>query len=228
MDRKDSWKERNTISTPFQNLEGEKQKRIINAALKEFAAKGFEAASTNQIVKGAQIGKGMLFYYFNNKQDLFYYLIDYCMETIANDYIDLIDTSERDFFQRMRAISKVKMDFLRRYPDAMNFLSVVFLQDFEKLSEQQQVMIEKFQQKMRHLTYGNIDFTLFRHDIDAEKAFRLIQWTFKGYEEEMKYRLMAEEEAGAIDYTPYFEEFFTYLDVLQQAFYKKGAQSWQF
>lgn len=162
----------------------------------------------------------MLFYYFNNKQELFYYLLDYCLETIANEYIHLIDTSERDFFQRMRAISKVKMDFLMKYPAATNFLSVAFLQDFQMLTEQQQAKIEMFQMKMKDLTYSNIDLTLFCSDIDAKKAMRLIRWTFTGYEEEMKARLMAEEENGVIDYTPYFEEFFTYLDVLQQAFYR--------
>ena len=45
----------------FLNLELEKQDRIINAAIKEFAQKGYDKASTNEIVKEAGISKGLLY-----------------------------------------------------------------------------------------------------------------------------------------------------------------------
>src|SRR5690625_5577728 len=79
----------------FKNLDKKKQKRIINAALKEFTAKGFDQASTNRIVKEAGIGKGMLFYYFKSKKDLYLYLVDYCIEIIREKYFHAIDTSDR-------------------------------------------------------------------------------------------------------------------------------------
>ena len=41
----------------FLNLDKEKQDRIINAALKEFALKGYDNASTNEIVKSSEISK---------------------------------------------------------------------------------------------------------------------------------------------------------------------------
>ena len=43
------------MNTRFYSLELEKQQRIINAALKEFARNGYEKASTNEIVKEAEI-----------------------------------------------------------------------------------------------------------------------------------------------------------------------------
>ena len=39
----------------FQKLEAEKQERILMAAAVEFAQKGFEGASFNQILKAAEI-----------------------------------------------------------------------------------------------------------------------------------------------------------------------------
>ena len=59
------------------SLSEEKQQRILNAALKEFAQKGYKNASTNQIVKEADISKGLLFHYFKNKKQLFLFLYDY-------------------------------------------------------------------------------------------------------------------------------------------------------
>ena len=59
----------------FLNLD-EKQDRILNAAIKEFAQKGYDSASTNEIVKEAGISKGLLFHYFKIKSSYFsFYLI---------------------------------------------------------------------------------------------------------------------------------------------------------
>jgi len=63
------------LSNSFENLNNQKKQRIINAALAEFAQKKYDYASTNSIVKKAQIGKGMLFHYFGNKKNLYIYLI---------------------------------------------------------------------------------------------------------------------------------------------------------
>ncbi|MDR2043627.1 MAG: TetR/AcrR family transcriptional regulator [Clostridium sp.] len=67
----------------FHSLEPEKQKRILDAALREFADKGFKRASTN----AARIGKGMLFYYFGSKEELFDFLCEYTMEFARNTYL---------------------------------------------------------------------------------------------------------------------------------------------
>ena len=48
----------------FLNLKPEKQEKILEVAIREFADKGFEKSSTNEIVKGAGISKGILFHYF--------------------------------------------------------------------------------------------------------------------------------------------------------------------
>ncbi|MEM5780278.1 MAG: TetR/AcrR family transcriptional regulator, partial [Lawsonibacter sp.] len=58
----------------FIGLKQEKRDVIINAALTEFAAKGYDLASTNGMVKAAGISKGALFHYFASKKDLFLFL----------------------------------------------------------------------------------------------------------------------------------------------------------
>lgn len=57
----------------FLSLDKEKQDRIINAAMKEFAQKGYDKASTNEMVKEAGISKGLLFHYFQNKKQLYFF-----------------------------------------------------------------------------------------------------------------------------------------------------------
>src|ERR1035438_8952443 len=47
------------------------RERILAAALKEFAAKGFAGARVDFIARRAAINKRMLYHYFGNKEQLF-------------------------------------------------------------------------------------------------------------------------------------------------------------
>ncbi len=55
----------------FEHLEPERQDEIIRAAAEEFGDKGYDAASVNRIIERAGVSKGSLYYYFEDKGDLF-------------------------------------------------------------------------------------------------------------------------------------------------------------
>ncbi len=59
----------------FFNLPQEKRDTIINAAVDEFAEYGLVNASTNRIVKNSGIAKGSFYQYFEDKEDVFKYLL---------------------------------------------------------------------------------------------------------------------------------------------------------
>ena len=58
----------------FYNLKEDKQQRILQAALHEIAASGYEKASVTRIVKGAGIATGSFYQYFEDLEDLFVYI----------------------------------------------------------------------------------------------------------------------------------------------------------
>jgi TetR/AcrR family transcriptional regulator len=207
------------VTTKFENVEIEKQRVILNAALKEFSDKGYEQASTNQIVKEAGIGKGMLFYYFTSKKKLYAYLIDYCIDILEKEYLERVDYSHTDLFERLKVVSKVKWAFLAKHPEAINFISTLFVLYPDQLESGLNKRFLAIQEKWTSVLYENIDFTLFREDIDSEKALELVKWSLHGYEENLKYRLR-DQVISEIDYERYFEEFYEYVDVLKTAFYK--------
>jgi AcrR family transcriptional regulator len=66
----------------FYKLPIEKRERLMEAAAKEFAAYGFENASVNRILKTVQMSKGAAYYYFEDKVDLFFTVIQYCIERL--------------------------------------------------------------------------------------------------------------------------------------------------
>ena len=71
------------MSQVFENLSEEKKSRILNAAFEVFGKYGYHKASINDIAKLACISKASLFYYFENKESLYFYLHDFATLSIA-------------------------------------------------------------------------------------------------------------------------------------------------
>lgn len=63
-------------SKTFYNLDKEKQDKLIDCAMKEFASKSYPDVSINQIIANANIPRGSFYMYFENKDDLFSYLLE--------------------------------------------------------------------------------------------------------------------------------------------------------
>ncbi|MDR2175471.1 MAG: TetR/AcrR family transcriptional regulator [Synergistaceae bacterium] len=53
-----------------ERLDDAKRARLIDAAVEEFAERGFDAASYNKIIERSGLSKGTVYYYFDNKDSL--------------------------------------------------------------------------------------------------------------------------------------------------------------
>ena len=68
----------------FFNLPDYKRNRIIKIAIREFAENPYDVASISNIVREAGIAKGSFYQYFEDKQDLYRYLIELGTEERLN------------------------------------------------------------------------------------------------------------------------------------------------
>jgi AcrR family transcriptional regulator len=60
----------------FFNLPEDKRERILDIAVDEFAGKPYKVASISKIVRKAEIAKGSFYQYFENKKELYRYLLE--------------------------------------------------------------------------------------------------------------------------------------------------------
>ena len=60
-------------TSTFYNLPKEKQDRILNSAIKEFAQRGINDANLSNIIRDSKISRGSLYQYFIDKQDIYVY-----------------------------------------------------------------------------------------------------------------------------------------------------------
>src|SRR5699024_6812165 len=123
-----SRKEIITIYSVFNNLKSDKQEVIINAAIKEFVQSGFEKASTNDIVKRANISKGSLVNYFNNKKDLYTYLIKHSIQIIEEMY-EQNYLSQTELCNRIEKIVLQNLHIQQRFPRVFDYLDSTILDE---------------------------------------------------------------------------------------------------
>lgn len=101
----------------FHNLPEEKRRKIVNAAIEEFAEYGLENASTNRIVANSGIAKGSFYQYFEDKQDVFMYLLKVIEQEKKDFFVDKHPPSgNMDTFQYFRWMIKTGMEFNSAYP----------------------------------------------------------------------------------------------------------------
>lgn len=102
----------------FFNLPEEKRALISKVALEEFAEYSFDQASINRIVSNAGIAKGSFYQYFEDKKDLFLYLIQVATEEKLNYFSPILSNpNEHDFFTLIREIYLSGMRFAVAHPE---------------------------------------------------------------------------------------------------------------
>ena len=126
-----------TVRPTFLNLPEDKQARIIEAALTEFADKGYQQASLNTIVAASGIAKGSLYQYFTDKSGIFLYVFDFAIAVVRRLLVQVKDSSrEEDFFTRLERSLLAGLDFIRQYPKVYGlYLKILFDQQVPQRQE---------------------------------------------------------------------------------------------
>lgn len=101
----------------FAKLEPQRQEKILEAAGEEFAEHGYDAASVNRIVDRAGLSKGSLYYYFDDKNDLFSTTIERATARLIQRAggIDLATLTADTFWPRFDELSRRTVRQLERH-----------------------------------------------------------------------------------------------------------------
>ena len=83
----------------FFRLPEEKRERIINAAWEEFTSVSFAKVSINRMIHAAEIPRGSFYQYFEDKNDLFAYLLGEVRQFALDGYCRVLEEAGGDVFQ---------------------------------------------------------------------------------------------------------------------------------
>jgi len=108
----------------FEKLSLEKRERLLDIAAQEFGRYGFEDASVNRILERVQMSKGAAYYYFEDKADLFFTVVQHASERLK--LIDLrVNVNELDEASYWTTFADVhRQPLLRSYEKPWLFASI--------------------------------------------------------------------------------------------------------
>ena len=156
----------------FKKLPPQKQAKIIDAALNEFADKGYQGASINTIVQTIGIAKGSIYQYFGDKSGLFLYVFSISMELVKEYLRTVRDTTiEKTIGGRLEQTLLAGIQFIRENP-------VVYRLYVKILSESSMPFREEILQSLKKYSFDYIESLLtdakknneLKKDIDITKS----------------------------------------------------------
>lgn len=200
-------------------LEPKRRDAILNAALKEFAIKGFDEASTNVLAREAGISKGLMFHYVNSKKDFFLFLCSYCSELVKNEYLDQINFSETDLLERLRQSYILQLELLHKYPWILEFTRIAAEEKSEEVRKELEEILQGTPPMCYEAMFGAVDESRFREGLDIERCKRLILWANIGFTNQILDRIKS-SDISEMDYDAIVAELDGYLAELRKSFYK--------
>ena len=165
----------------FYLLSPEKQNRIVNAGFRVFSESPYKKAPVSEIAQASNISKALLFHYFHNKQELYLFLWQRCIEITQKRLAESKTLETSDLFEMIRRSMHAKCGMMRDFP-YLNAFSLrayyetdpavcdAIRQDFEQQSRLSEAKM------LEHL-----DRSCLKPGIDLHFLYQEIVWASDGY-----------------------------------------------
>lgn len=201
----------------FHDLSKEKQMRVINAGLEVFSANEYKHAVTDDIASSAGISKGLLFYYFHNKQELYNFLVSYVIKLTEKHVITDKFADITDFFELLEYASLQKVKIINKFPYLIDFaMKAYFSSRSGKDNPLAKLLDSGPDNKMYDKYFVNIDKTKFKNpDKDMHTIMQMMSWMGEGY------LLERQRKGKKIDINDFVAKFKEWSALFKQAYYKE-------
>lgn len=209
--------------TKLWDLEPQRRDAILNAALKEFALKGFDNASTNVIAKEAGISKALMFHYINSKQELFTLVYDYFTELLDKEYYTKMDFSEKDIFIRLHQSYLLQIKLMRQYPWIFEFSKISSVTNSDEVNKVLENRIIKRESSCANQIFDMIDDSKFRSGLDIDKCKQFILWSNIGFTNQILDDIKNSEGTN-VDYDQIISKLDGYFNELRKIFYTSNIK----
>ena len=163
-----------------------REQEILDAAIKVFSEKGYNAATTSEISREAGIAEGTLFRYFKNKKALIKRIVLISSKTIGQNVItkrlgELIEKNkDKDFKEILKLIILDRIDLLEKNKELYKivFTEIQYQEDLKKAFKENIILTAK------GMLFNYIDNNKLKHnfkDVDLLAASRNLVSSVVGY-----------------------------------------------
>lgn len=153
--------------------------KIMQASLQEFASKGYEQASTNQIAIHADVSKGLIFKYFTNKKILFMSLFSQVLTEMMDEFYK-VDIKDKDPFSKIIEIIYWKAMYAKTHEQQAKLLLDAMSDPPKEIILDIYSYVEELKVLSVHHFFDDIDYSKYAKRYTKEQVVRFIELAIEG------------------------------------------------
>ncbi|KPK22767.1 MAG: TetR family transcriptional regulator [Nitrospira bacterium SG8_3] len=157
----------------MKNKSNEKYYRIINAATKIFAKKGFFQAKVSEIAKEAKVADGTIYLYFENKDSILISLFEEQMRRVLDDMREEI-SKETDAVKKIEKFALNHLKLIEQNKDVAEIIQVELRQSSKFMKEYKNEKFVEYLNLIGDIIQEGQEKGIFKKDIIpgiAKRAF---------------------------------------------------------
>ena len=122
------------------------RQRILDAAMANFSAKGYEGASLNAACAENGISKGIVYHHFKDKNELYLLCVERCFDAVTTYLEEVASNLSGTAEERMQSYFNARLQFFAQNPLYLGIFADAAFQPPAPLAEDIAVLREKFDQ----------------------------------------------------------------------------------
>ena len=157
----------------MKNKSNEKYYRIINAATKIFAKKGFFQAKVSEIAKEAKVADGTIYLYFENKDSILISLFEEQMKRVLDDMREEI-YKETDAIKKIEKFALNHLKLIEQNKDVAEIIQVELRQSSKFMKEYKNEKFAEYLNLIGDIIQEGQEKGIFKKDVIpgiAKRAF---------------------------------------------------------
>lgn len=202
----------------FFNLKEEKQRRILKAATEVFKQKSFDKASINEIIKLAEIPRGSFYQYFEDKEDLYAYMMLKQFQNNLQEFKQILQELHGDLFATVKKFVPQLLLKIIQGDDSEMFYQIAINEDYRRIQRNHHQDQEGFLEEI----YDLVDEEKLR--IESKQDLSMLLHAMFMPVGVTLYNALKEIKAGQkIDVQEKINAYYHTLELFEHGFSKEGG-----
>ena len=169
------------MNDKFYSLPEEKKQAIINAGYRVFSQNSYKKSPMSNIAAEAGISKSLLFHYFQNKKELYLFLLQNAADTTLQYLEEYHCYEQADFFETLTRGIKAKIHIMKKYPELTAFALKCYYEKDEDVCADVQKIIEQYSSFSDNSVLYNLNPEQFIPGLNIQMMYYDILWASEGY-----------------------------------------------
>lgn len=169
------------MNNKFFSLPEEKKQAIINAGYRVFSQNSYKKSPMSNIAAEAGISKSLLFHYFQNKKELYLFLLQNAADTTLQYLEEYHCYEQADFFETLTQGIKAKIHIMKKYPELTAFALKCYYEKDEDVCADVQKIIEQYSSFSDNSALYNLNPEQFIPGLNIQMMYYDILWASEGY-----------------------------------------------